>query len=164
MWAVDVVELLPYGQLLLEIDVVGVVEQLVELELVRQVGSLDLAVEVWTRRLDVDVPDTQVLHVPVESRLELVAIVRANRADPEREALDDVVGEVDRVGLVVLLVDLQRSDARRVVDCCVLEASYLGPARVNEVEELHVDLDVMPGDLLLVADHGRHRTLVAVDR
>ena len=45
-----------------------------------------------------------------------------------------------------------------------LEASYLGPARINEVEELHVDLDVMSGDLLLVADHGRHRTLIAVDR
>ena len=49
--------------------------------------------------------------------------------DPKREALDDVVGEVDRVGLVVLLVDPQCSDARRVVNCCVLEASYLGPAQ-----------------------------------
>jgi hypothetical protein len=48
---------------------------------------------------------SEVLDVPVDSRLEFVPVVRANRLDTEREAADDVVDEVDRVGLGVLLVD-----------------------------------------------------------
>lgn len=42
VWSVDVVELLPHGQLLPEVDIVGVVEQLVELKFVGQVRALDL--------------------------------------------------------------------------------------------------------------------------
>ena len=76
----------------------------------------------------------------------------------------DVVDEVDGVGPVVLLVDLARSYSCRVVDRGVREAPDLATCRIDEVEELHVELDVVPMDLLLVADHGRHRALVAVDR
>lgn len=47
MGTVDVVELLPGGQFLGQVDVVGVLEELVELELVGEVRALDLAVQVW---------------------------------------------------------------------------------------------------------------------
>ena len=47
----QVVELLPDGQLGAQVDVAGVVEQLVELELVGEVRALDLAVEAGARRL-----------------------------------------------------------------------------------------------------------------
>ena len=95
-----VIELLPDRELRPEIDVVGVVEQLIELELVGQMRPLDLAVEVRARRLDVNVPDSEVLHVPVELGLKLVAVVRSHGLDPEREAVDDVVDEVDRTDWV----------------------------------------------------------------
>jgi hypothetical protein len=54
-----------------------------------------------------------------------MAVVGPDGVDPEREALDHVVNERDRVGLVVLLVDLQGADARRIVDGGVLEAPHL---------------------------------------
>jgi len=59
MGTVHVVELLPDDELLPEIDVVGVVEHLVELQFVCQMRLFDLAVEVGARRLDVHVPDTE---------------------------------------------------------------------------------------------------------
>ncbi len=74
MGPVYVVELLPDGELLPEIDVVGVIEQLVKLKFAGQMRTFDLAVEVGARRLDVHVRDTEVLHMPVESDPELVAV------------------------------------------------------------------------------------------
>lgn len=62
-----VVEGLPLGQPLREIDVVGVAEELVELLLIRPVRPLDLAVELRRPRLDVDVPDALIAQVPVNS-------------------------------------------------------------------------------------------------
>ena len=55
MWSVEIVEALPDGQLLLEIDIVFVREELIELVFVGSVGSLDLAIELRRARLDVDV-------------------------------------------------------------------------------------------------------------
>ena len=45
-----------------------------------------------------------VFDVPVELGLEFVPIVRAHLPDTEREALDDVVEEIDGVGLRVCLL------------------------------------------------------------
>jgi len=121
--SVDVVELLPHGELLGQVDVVGVLEELVELELVGEVRALDLPVQVGARRLDVDVSDALVLDVPVELRLELVSVISPDGVDAEREAIDDVVDEVDRVRLGVLVVDAQRTDPRGVVDRRVLRSA-----------------------------------------
>jgi hypothetical protein len=70
-------------------------------------------------------------------------IVRPDGVDAKRETLDDVVDEVDRVRLGVLLVDAQGADARGVVDRRVLEAPYLAALGILEMQELHVDLDVV---------------------
>lgn len=96
MRPVHVVQLIPDDELLPEIDVVGVVEQRVGLKRVARMQAFDLAVEVGARRRDVHVPDTEVLHVPVEPGRELVAVVRADRVEPEGEASDHMVDEVDR--------------------------------------------------------------------
>ena len=106
MWSVEVVELFPDSQFLLEIHVTPVREQLIELIFVGSVGPLDLAVLLRRARFDVDVPHPQVSHVPVEQGLELVAAVGSDRADPERELLHHVVDEVDGVCLRVAAVDL----------------------------------------------------------
>lgn len=65
--------------------------------------SLDLSVELSRAWLDVDVFHAQVSDVPVEERLELVAAVGSEGADPERELLHDII---DGIGLRVAVIDL----------------------------------------------------------
>ncbi len=62
--------------------------------------------------------------MPVEERLELVAAVGSDGLDPEGELLDDVIDEVDGVGLRVTPVDLQRPNPRRIIDGRVLIPSH----------------------------------------
>ena len=68
-------------------------------------GSLDFAVQLWSSTFDVSMADALIFDVPVELGLELVAVVRPRLADTEWEALDDVVKEVDGVGLGVPAID-----------------------------------------------------------
>ncbi len=84
--------------------------------------SLDLPVQLWRASLDVDVFHAQVGDMPVEERLELVAAVGSNGSNAERELLDHIVDEVDRIGLGVALVDFQCANSRRIVDRRVLIA------------------------------------------
>jgi len=87
----------------------------------------------------------------MEERLELVAAVRADRLDPERELLDHVIDEVDGVGLGVALVDLQRPNACGIIDRRVLVAPNWTASFSLQRQELDVHLHVMTRDLLLVA-------------
>ena len=87
-------------------------------------GSLDLPVQLWRTWLDVDVFHAEIGDMPVEERLELVAAVGSNGSNAERELLDHIVDEVDRIGLGVALVDLQRTNPSRIVDRRVLIAPY----------------------------------------
>ena len=149
--SVVVVKALPHRQLLLEIYIIFVSQELVELVLVGPVRSLDLPIELWCSRLDVDVVHALVRDVPVEESLELVAAVRADRLDPERELLDHVVDEVDCVGLRMALVDLQRPNACGIIDRRVLVAPNRAASFPLQSQELDVHLHVMPRHLLLVA-------------
>ena len=150
VWSVEVVEALPDGQLLLEIDIVFVGEELVELVFVCSVGPLNLPVELRRSCLDVDVLHAQVSHVPVEERLELVAAIGADRSDPERELLDHVVDEVDRIRLSVAVIDLECTNSRGVVDRRVLITPNGRSLLSRKSQELHVYLHVMARNLLLV--------------
>ena len=122
VWPIVIVETLPNGELLHEIYIVPVGEPLVELILVGAVRSLDLPIELRCRRLDVNVFHAQVRDVPMEKSLELVATIGADRANPKRKLLHDIVDEVDGVGLRVATVDLECSNSRGVVDGRVLVA------------------------------------------
>jgi hypothetical protein len=73
--SVDVVELLPDRELFREVDVVGVLKELLELELIGKVGALHVADQVRAPRLDVDVARALVLHMPMELGLEFMAVV-----------------------------------------------------------------------------------------
>ena len=108
MWPIEVVEVLPLGKLGFEIDVVFVRQELVKLLLVRAMGTLDLAVELWGSALDVGMADALILDMPVELGLELMAVVGPDLLDAERELFDDVIDKVDRIGLCVFVVDLER--------------------------------------------------------
>lgn len=50
-----------------------------------------------------------IFDVPMKLRLELMAVVGADLSDAKREFLDDVVCEVDGIGLGMVLVDFQGS-------------------------------------------------------
>ena len=113
-------------------------------------GSLDLAVELWGSALDVGMADALILDMPVELGLELMAVVGPDLLDAERELFDDVIDEVDRVGLCVFVVDLERPDAGGIVDRGILEPADLLAALASEGEELDVHLDVMAWHLLVV--------------
>jgi hypothetical protein len=52
----------------------------------------------------------------MELGLELMANVGPHLANPEGESGNDVVDEGDRIGLGVLVVDLERSDAGVIIN------------------------------------------------
>ena len=93
MGALVVVEVLPFDQLLVEIDVTRIRQQLIELLLVGPMRPLHLAVELWRPGLDVDVPDAVVGQVPMKLGLELMARVGPYRMQSKRTLLDHVVEE-----------------------------------------------------------------------
>ena len=69
-------------------------------------------------------PDTEIFDMPMELSLELMTVIGADLADTERELIDDVIDEVDRVSLGMLLVDLERANAGGIVNGGILEAAY----------------------------------------
>ena len=82
--------------------------------------------------------------------------VRPHGVNPERELLDDMIDEGNRVLLRVTPVDLEGPHPGGIIDRRVLVAPNPLAVFALQRQELHVDLDVMPGDLLLIAV-GVHR-------
>ena len=147
MRALVVVEVLPFDQLLIEIDVTRVRQQLIERLLVGPMRPLHLAVERWRSGRDVDVPDAVVGPVPMKLGLELMATVSPYRMQPKRKLRDHVVEAVHGVLLGMARVALQRSDARSVINGRVLIPPRRLPVFPDELQERDVNLPVMPGDL-----------------
>ena len=81
MRSVEVVKALPFVQFRFEIGIAFVAEETVKLLAARAVRSLDLTVELGRAALDIGVADTQILDMPMELRLEPVAIVSPNFSD-----------------------------------------------------------------------------------
>jgi hypothetical protein len=110
-----VVEVLPLAELVVE-DL-GVVdhdplEHAVELFGVDAMGALDLAVKPGRPGLDVDMAGALVQDMPVEAGAELDAVVSLDDLNPERQALQHIVQELDG-GLLVALGSMP-STRRRV--------------------------------------------------
>jgi hypothetical protein len=91
-----------------------------------------------------------ILDVPVDLGLELLAVIGSDFLDAERELFDDVVDEVDRVGLSMFGVDLEGPDMCCVIDSGTLEPTDFLAALADEGQELDVHLDVMARQLLVV--------------
>ena len=102
----EVVKPFPLVQFRLQIDISFIAEELINFLLIGSVGSLNFTIELWRAPLDVGVSNALVFNVPMELDLELMAIVSSNFANAERELLNDMINEVDRVCLRVLVVDL----------------------------------------------------------
>lgn len=95
--------------------------------------------------------DTEVFDVPMELGLEFMAIICSDFAYTERELLDNVIDEVDRVCLSVLFVDFQGANAGCVIDCSILEPACLLALFSDESQELDVHLDMMTRNLFVIA-------------
>ena len=78
--------------------------------------ALDLAIELGRAGLDGRMLDALVLDVPLELGLELMAGSGADLTNAEREGRDQVVDELDGVGLRVALVDPESAAAGVVVN------------------------------------------------
>ena len=113
-------------------------------------GSLDLAVQLWSSTFDISMADALIFDVPVELGLELVAVVGSDLFDAERELFDHVIDEVLSVGLSMFVGDIERPDARRVIDSSILEPADLLAALADGGEELDVHLDVMAWHLRVI--------------
>ena len=95
----ELVEPIPFVKFSLQIDVTFVAKKLIELLLIRTVGSFDFAVELRSDSFDVGVPDPEIFDMPMEFGLELVTVIRPNFSNAKRELFDDVINEVDRICL-----------------------------------------------------------------
>jgi len=51
------------------------------------------------------VADAKILNVPIGLSPELMAVIRSDFADAKRKLFDDVIDEVDGIGLGVLFID-----------------------------------------------------------
>ena len=95
--------------------------------------------------------NTLIFDMPVEFRLELMAVVGSDFPDAEREILDDVVDKVDGAGLSVFLVDLERTNTRGVIDSSELKRANFLTVFSFESQELKVQLNVVVWNLFVVA-------------
>lgn len=93
--SVEVVEVFPDLELLVEIYVVRVVQQLIELLLVRSMRPLYFSVQLGRSGLDVYMPDAGIFDMPVELRLPFMAAISTDLLDSEREFFDDKIEEIN---------------------------------------------------------------------
>ena len=94
----------------------------------------------------------------MEERPEFVSAVGTDHIDAERELLDHVVHEVERVFLGVPGVDLECPQARRIVDRGVLEASHRLPTLGHEGQNRPASGERAPLSPELGTCLARHRT------
>lgn len=139
----------PLGQLSGEIDIVCIGQPLLELSLIGPVGSLDLPVQSRGSGLDIGVPHSKILDMPMELGLKFMPVVCADRMNPEVDLFHYEIVEVDSAALVVAGIDFQGQDPGGIVDGGLLEPLDCFSLGTNEYQELDVNFHVMPWRLLL---------------
>ena len=91
MELIEIVEVLPLGQPLLQIDITLVAQELIELLLIRAMRALDLPVQLWGAGFAVDVLDAFVREVSMKQSLDLMAAVGAHCEHAEGTLRDHIV-------------------------------------------------------------------------
>lgn len=84
----------------------------------------DFAIELRCSRFDVDMLNAVIFNMPVETGLKLMSPVGSDHIDAEWELADNIVDELDGTRLIMIRIDLQGANARRIVDGGVLEAFH----------------------------------------
>ena len=105
MRPVEVVKAFPFIQFSFKINYPFVAKQLVKFLSIRSMRPLHFAVQLRRTTFDVGVPDAKIFDMPMEFSLKLMAVVGSDLSDTERKLIDDVINEVNGIGLGVFLVD-----------------------------------------------------------
>ena len=134
--SVKVVEALPIDEFCFEINIAFVAEQLIEFLSIRPMRAFHFAVQLGRTALDIGVANSKILDMPMEFCLELMAIVRPDFSDAEWEFFNDMINEVDRVGLGVFLVNFQRPNPRCIIDSCMLKTAHFVTLFTFESQDL----------------------------
>lgn len=111
---------------------------------------LDLAIELRCSTLDVRVSNSGIFDMPMELGLEFMAVIRAHFPNAERKLFNDMINEIDRIGLSVFFVDFECPDPRRVINGRILEPPHFFAVFPFESQKLNIDLYVMTRDLFLI--------------
>lgn len=69
-------------------------------------GSLKFAVKTRKTRFDVDMTNSQVFDMPVETSLELMIVIGSHGMDPKGKPLNHMVNELDGSLLIVKGIDV----------------------------------------------------------
>ncbi len=80
-----------------------------------------------------------------------MAVVSPDFFNPEGEFPDDMIDEVDSIGLRVAFIYFKSPHSGCIVDGGILEPACLLTGFSYESQELDVHLDVMAGDLFLIS-------------
>ncbi len=106
MRSVIILEVFPSLQLRIWVNVIRVCQQLIELCLIRSVGTFDFAVQLWGLWFDIHMSHALVFDMLVKTSLKLMTPIGSDGADPEGKPCDHVVHELDRTILVMFREDL----------------------------------------------------------
>jgi len=88
--------------------------------------------------------------LPLELCLELTTVVDSDFPYPEREILNDVIDEIDGIGLGMTIIDPEGLDARRIINGRELVTADFLATFAFESQELDIHLDMMDENLVIV--------------
>jgi len=91
--------------------------------------------------------DALVLDMLVKFGLELMAIIRPDFFDAERKFFDDMIDEIDGIGLRVAFVDFESPHSGRIVDGSILNPACFFTSFSYESQELNVHLNEVAWNL-----------------
>jgi hypothetical protein len=123
---------------------------LIKFLLVSPVRTLDFPVQAWSPGFNIDMPDAEIMQMPMEVSLELIPVVCANGMDPEGKPGNNIIDKSDGITLGVSIIDFQGTDSRRIVDGRILESFYGRAVGPLDCQKLYIRLDIVTGNLLLV--------------
>ena len=85
--------------------------------------------------------DAFVLDMPMEFRLEIVAVIGSEVLNAERKGCNDTIHEIDGVGLVVAFVDFQGADTCGIINGRVMKARDCSISACKQIWHAHQRLE-----------------------
>jgi hypothetical protein len=114
------------------------------------VRTLYLAIKARRPRFDIDVMDSAVVTMPMEERLELMAVISPYGIDPEWELVNYVIDKTNGVFLCMATVYFQSPDSGGIINSGVLKTPDSSSVFSRKEQEFNVHLYVMAKNLLFV--------------
>lgn len=107
--------------------------------------ALNFTVELRCAAFDVRVADAKIFNVPMEFRLEFMAVIGSDLTDAKRDLFDDAIREVDGIGLGMFFVGFQGPYLLCIIDSGILKTTHLFTLFSFEGQDLNIHLNVVAG-------------------